>query len=135
MNNYLRLLIMFAALNFLFGCATVFGQEPKIPMAGGYNSADVSEARVVSAAKYAVKTQAKKQRAKIKLTAIKKAERQVVAGMNYSLCLQVQVTEKGKIVVPQTVQTTVFQNLKQKYELTSWAIVACADEMPPMPVK
>jgi len=136
MKNNLRFLIIFAALNLIFGCAATFAQESKEPITGGYNSADVTDAQIISAAKYAVKAQAKKQRAKIKLTAVKKAERQVVAGLNYGLCLQVEVIEKGKkTAVPQTVQTVVYQNPKQKYELTSWAIAACADETPLLPVK
>lgn len=136
MKNNLRFLIIFAALNLIFGCAATFAQEPKEPITGGYNSADVTDAQIVSAAKYAVKAQAKKQRAKIKLTAIKKAERQVVAGLNYRLCMQVEVIEKGKkTAVPQTIQTIIYQNLKQKYELTSWAIAACTDETPPLPIK
>lgn len=126
------MLTLFAALGIIFSCAVSgFGQTDE-PLTGGYQKVEVSAVQVVSAAKFAVKAQAKKQKAKIKLIAVSKAEQQVVAGMNYNLCLQVAVREKGKkIAVPQTIQTVVFLNLKQKYELTSWAIAACTDETPP----
>ena len=136
MKVNLRMLIVCAALGFIFGAATKnFAQtRMKEPMVGGYNSVAATDAQVVGAANFAVKTQAKKQQSKIKLVAARRAERQVVAGMNYRLCLQVEVKEKGKkTFVPQTVQTIVFLNLKRKYELTSWAIAACEDEMLPIP--
>ncbi len=129
-------MIIFAALGILSCAATNYAQTDE-PITGGYQKVDVSAAQIVSAAKFAVKTQAKKQRAKIKLVAIKKAEQQLVAGMNFNICMQIETREKGKkTYVPQTVQAVVFLNLKQKYELTSWAIAACAEETPPeMPVK
>jgi len=132
MKSKLRILVVFAALGVIFSCATSGFAQIDAPVAGGYQKVEVSTAQIVSAANFAVKTQAKKQKAKIKLIAVSKAEQQVVAGMNYNLCLQVAVREKGKqTAVPQTIQTIVFLNLKQKYELTSWAIAACTDEMPP----
>ena len=130
-------MIVFAALGLILSCTAVsFGQD-KEPITGGYQNVEVSAAQIVSAANFAVKAQAKKQRAKIKLIEIKKAEQQVVAGMNFNMCLQVETRDKRKKTsVPQTVQAIVFLNLKQKYELTSWAIAACAEEKPPeMPVK
>jgi len=137
MKSYLQMLIVFAALGLILGCAASGFAQTDVPMAGSYQNVDVSDSQIVEAAKFAVKAQAKKQKAKIKLSAISKAEQQVVAGMNYRLCLQVQVTEKDKkTAVPQTIQIVVFRSLKQKYELTSWAIAACTDEMPPVaPVK
>lgn len=131
-------MIVFAALAVIssYSTATSFGQD-KEPIIGGYGDAEVTAPQIVSAANFAVKAQAKKQRAKIKLTAIKRAEQQVVAGMNFNMCLQVETREKGKkTYVPQIVQAVVFLNLKQKYELTSWTIAACAEEKPPqMPTK
>lgn len=128
-------MIIFAAFGVIFGAAkTTAAQQTenlKTPVVGNYSTAEVTDAEVISAANFAVKAQAKKQRAKIKLVAVSRAEKQIVAGTNYRLCLQVETTENGKkTVVPQTVQTIVFRSLKQKYELTSWAVAACADEMP-----
>lgn len=124
-------------------CAVFFGgtqtvraqtEDIKVPIVGGYSSVETTDAEVVSAANFAVKAQAKKQRGKIKLVNVVKAEQQVVAGRNYQMCLQVEVLEKGKkTAVPQTVQTIVFLNLKQKRSLTSWAVAACADAAPITP--
>jgi hypothetical protein len=131
MKKNLRSLIIFAALGVFFTFVSTNLAQTNEPMAGGYQKANVSDAKIISAANFAVKTQAKKQKSKIKLLAVSRAEQQVVAGMNYNLCLQVTIREKGKkTAVPQTVQTVVFLNLKQKFDLTSWAVAACADEMP-----
>lgn len=132
MKSNLQTLIVFAALAVIFiGAANTFAQTE--PCAGCYSSADAASAEVVKAANFAVKTQAKKQKAKIKLVKVSQAEQQVVAGLNYSLCMQIEVMEKGKkITIPQTVQTVVYLDLKQKYKLTSWSIAACTDEPPPV---
>ncbi len=131
MKNNLRILIIFAALCLVFSCAATGFAQTDEPVTGGYQKAEVSNPQIVSAANFAVKTQAKKQKAKYKLIKISRAEQQVVAGMNYNLCLQVTIREKGKITdVPQTIQTVVFLNLQRKFELTSWAIAACTDESP-----
>lgn len=131
MKINLRQIILLAALLGAFFGADVHAQ-PEIPVAGGYGAVETTAAEVIAAANFAVKKQAKMQRAKIKLAAVSRAERQIVAGTNYRLCLQIEILEKNKkTAVPQTVQIVVFRSLKQKYELTSWAIAACADETPP----
>ncbi len=128
-------MIIFAAVAVIFAAAkTTAAQQTedlKTPIIGGYSTAEVTDAEVISSANFAVKAQAKKQRAKIKIVAVSRAEKQIVAGTNYRLCLQVETLENGnKTAVPQTVLTIVFRSLKQKYQLTSWAVAACADEMP-----
>ena len=134
-------MMIFAAFGVIFSAAkTTAAQQTenlKTPVVGGYSTAAVTDAEVVAAANFAIKAQAKKQRAKIKLVAVSRAEKQIVAGTNYRLCLQVETLENGKkTAVPQTVQTIVFRSLKQKYQLTSWAIAACTDEIPAeVPVK
>ena len=132
-------MIICAVFSMIFICAkTTCAQTEDLitPIVGGYSTAETTDAEVVSTANFAVKAQAKKLKAKIKLVSISKAEKQVVAGINYRLCLQIEVLEKGKqTAVPQTVQTIVFRSLKQKYKLTSWAIAACADVTPETPIK
>jgi hypothetical protein len=131
MRNNPKTLIIFALLGIIFICAAPGFAQSDETVVGGYRKIETTNAQAVAAANFAVKSQSKKQKAKIKLLSISRAEQQVVAGMNYNLCLQIEVREKGKkTAVPQTVQTVVFLDLKQKYELTSWAIAACADEPP-----
>ena len=126
---------MCAAFSVILGAAKATAaqqtEDLKTPVVGGYSTAEVTDAEVISSANFAIKAQAKKQKAKIKLVAVSRAEKQIVAGTNYRLCLQVEMLENDKkTAVPQTVQVIVFRSLKQKYELKSWAIAACAEEMP-----
>ena len=82
--------ILFVAITFiLMICATsAFGQK-RPPNVGGYTSANVDDADVKGAAEFAVKTKAAELKQKLVLQSIAKAERQVVAGTNYRLCIEV----------------------------------------------
>ena len=117
----------------LGGAANTFAQIPE-PIVGGYGKVDTTDKEVVAATNFAVKKQGKTQQAMIKLVAVNNAARQVVAGINYQICLSVETTDrKTKVAVPQTIQAIVFKNLKGKYKLTSWAVAACADVAPIAP--
>ena len=98
-------------------CGETFGaparQEP--PMGGGYQKVSTDDAEVASAARFAINTERRKRGTRISLVGVENAERQVVAGMNYRLCLRVK--SRGKV---RNVTTVVYKNLKQKYSLTSW---------------
>ena len=135
MKNNLRTIIIIAVCGVIFGgAANAFAQTGE-PVVGGYGKVAATDQEVVAAANFAVRAQAKKQRAKIKLTAVNAAARQVVAGVNYQICLSVQTTDRRtKKATPQTVQAIVYKNLKQKYSLTNWTIAACADAAPMPPV-
>lgn len=85
---------------------------------GGYGSAATDEARVVAAAKFAVGSRAKTTKLKIKLGSVEKAEMQVVAGINYRLCLNISDGKKK-----QKVNAVVYQDLEQTYSLLSWELV------------
>jgi hypothetical protein len=97
------------------------------PITGGYGDADVTDADVVAAAKFAIATKKKKDPA-LKLVSIEKAQQQVVAGMNYALCLKVH--GKGdKAGKNHLVHTIVYLNLKNKMSLTSFETVTeCVKE-------
>jgi hypothetical protein len=120
-----------AVFGVIFGCAANTFAQPEIPIVGGYGKIDAADKEVVAAANFAVKAQAKKQKAMIKLVAVNNAARQVVAGMNYQVCLSIETTNrKTKVAAPQTVQAIIFKNLKGKYKLTRWAVADCADAEP-----
>lgn len=126
MKHNLRSIIILAAVGIIFGCAVSSYAQTNGPIAGGYGTADVNDKDVIAAAKYAVKKEAKKDGAKIRFLSVDKAERQVVAGLNYRLCIKVEVKEKGKkTYVPTLIQTVVYKNLDQKLSLTSWEEAAC----------
>lgn len=83
-------------------------------MAGGYHAVTVSP-EIQAAAEMAVAAHGKKEGGPITLVKIAKVEAQVVAGMNYSLTLE--VTAKGRSA---TAKAVVYRGLDNKLELTSW---------------
>jgi hypothetical protein len=84
---------------------------------GGFSDVAVDDPGVQAAAKFAVEERAKTE-PKLTLDKITKANRQVVAGLNYDLTLTVTVgTEKKTAVV------RVWAKLDKTHELSSWAYV------------
>lgn len=96
-------------------------QQDKI--AGGFGDADKTDPEIVSAARFAIKQQRRKLGQSLLLVSIERAEIQVVAGLNYRLCLKVNV--KGKT---QEVTAVVYRDLKQKYSLSRWDVGSCKAE-------
>lgn len=96
--------------------------KAKPPVAGGYSKADTLATDVMAAADFAAAEQNKKDDNNLRVVAVKKAEKQVVAGMNYRLCIEVQTGgDEGEKYFA---QTTVYQNLQQAYSLSSWSKAA-----------
>jgi hypothetical protein len=90
------------------------------PIVGGYGSISVRSAEAQSAAKFAVSARARRTGKRIVLWKVLKAEQQVVAGMNYRVCMR--VFENGKA---RTVTAVVYKNLRQKRSLTGWTVGRC----------
>lgn len=90
-------------------------------IAGGYGKASIKNADVKKAVNTALKTGAKKEKATITLVKIKQAQSQVVAGVNYKVCLEVNVTKAGK-TTKKFVEAVVYRNLKNVYKLTDWKL-------------
>ena len=82
----------------------------------------------IAAAKFAVKKRGKTQNAVINLISIRQAKTQIVAGLNYKVCLEVSVKKSGRKSVRQFVNAVVYKNLKNVYSLTSWTILKDASE-------
>ena len=109
-------IFMLTAIFAVFGCLTTFAQSDD--EAGGYVKASVNDAKVKAAANYAVSVKAKERNEKLTLQAIKKAETQVVAGINYHLCMAISVPQNnGEILY---IDAVIYQNLQGQYKLTSW---------------
>lgn len=104
--------LLAAAMVFGFAAATNAQR-----IAGGYSSVAVDDASVVAAAGFAVdkRVETNTEQEGMKLDSIDKAESQVVAGRNFRLCMTVSMDTEH-----QQVQAVVYQNLQQKYSLTSW---------------
>ena len=93
---------------------------------GGYKEIDKDDAEAQAAAEFAVAEQAKKQDTTIKLVSVEHAESQVVAGINYKLCLKVEVEDKeNNVDATEEVQVVVYRNLQKAYSLTSWQQADC----------
>jgi hypothetical protein len=81
---------------------------------GGYSAVGLTH-DIKAAAEFAVQEQAKRDGVVLKLSDISKAERQIVAGVNYRLDVVVRrsgLARKARVVV--------FKDLKSHYKLTSW---------------
>ncbi|MCD9187191.1 MAG: cystatin domain-containing protein [Pyrinomonadaceae bacterium] len=128
MKFKLSILIAFAALFIFFGNTNVcYGQTE--PIAGGYGDADVTDENVVAAAKFAIRKQSRKQKATLALVEIKTAKMQVVAGLNYEVCMVISSKAKLKSKpVEQFVKTVVYKNLNNFYSLTSWKVLKKPEE-------
>jgi len=127
MKLKLNAFVFFAAMLLVLGSAAVcFGQEDD--EAGGYVSVSTADAGVKSAADFAVRKNAAKQNSTINLLSIKSARMQVVAGVNYELCMEVSI--KGKDddeAVEKFIKAVVYKNLQNVFSLTSWAEEDCAE--------
>lgn len=90
---------------------------------GGYSSVSARSGDAKRAADLAVRTRSSKTGKKITLVKIVKAEQQVVAGMNYRVCLLVR---EGRHK-PYTATAVVYQNLKNRRSLTRWKKGECTE--------
>jgi len=96
-------------------CAQTSAEAP-LPIVGGYQKASVDDADIRAAADFAISAAPKK----VRLDKIVSARRQIVAGVNYSLCLSVKADKIGLPTGGRFVAAKVFRDLNQTYQLTSW---------------
>ncbi len=96
---------------------------------GGYKEAATTEAGVKAAAAFAVRAQSEKTERKETLMSIFKAEKQVVAGTNYRLCLKVTSEgEEDEADIIHFIQAVVYVDLKGNSKLTSWTDSDCGED-------
>jgi hypothetical protein len=100
----------------------VFGQaaDAIAQRPGAYRLVSNDDPETVSAAKFAVSEKARKFGKTIVLASIVHAQRQVVSGMNYKLCLKVKVDGTSK-----RSEAVVYRDLKKQYSLTGWTWGQC----------
>lgn len=89
-------------------------------IAGGYSDVSKTDKTVVAAANFAVKTQSRKTPS-LNLVSIAAAQRQIVAGSNYQLCLVVNQGKKRQEAV-----AVIYRNLQNQFKLTSWTPGKCS---------
>ena len=92
-------------------------------MAGAYSDVSSTSAEVQKAATFAVKTRSRRLGKSLKLVQIEKAQSQVVAGMNYRLCMEVREGSGKKT----RVTAVVYLDLKQHLTLSKWEKGGCKD--------
>ncbi len=118
MKINIRTAFVLSAFAILLTFASIsFGQ----PIVGGYKAVANNDKDAKAAADYAVDTQATKAKKDLDLLDVVKAERQIVAGTNYRLCLKIDEDRNDMSYV----QAVVYRNLQNKYELTSWKVSTC----------
>lgn len=102
----------------------VFFGSALAQIAGGYATADVKDPQVMAAAKFAVGAQNTKLKRigsrAYALLEISKAEMQVVAGLNFHVCIKTKLGTNTR-----SAEAVVYRDLQQKLSLSSWAWKKC----------
>jgi hypothetical protein len=120
MKKSFQIAAVFAA--FLLGTSSLCLAQGGI-IVGGFGRASTTDEQVVKAANFAILEENKQRRnIPLELVSIVKAEQQIVAGINYRLCLS--VLSAGK---PEQVSATVYRDLKNQYSLSAWKPGPCGD--------
>jgi hypothetical protein len=94
------------------------GAAQDTPIVGNYREASPTSPDVLAAARFAVRAEGRRRRARVTLLSVERAETQVVAGMNYKLRLRVNVA--GRV---RGVDALVYEDVQSRYSLTSWEVV------------
>ena len=111
----------------LAGCALIAVAQ----QSGGYREIAKDDEGAMAAAEFAVKDQSEKKEMTFKLVSIEKAETQVVAGINYRLCLKVGYRkEDAEEDSTEFVRVIVYRNLQKQFSVTSWTPESCGDNDP-----
>jgi hypothetical protein len=85
------------------------------PIVGGYKEVNADDPGVMEAARFAVKEEGRRDRRPVSLVAVRRAERQVVAGYNYRLDLNVRVGSETR-----EASALVYLNPRNVYTLSEW---------------
>lgn len=116
--------VLLAALVFvILGSAVPASAAQDEPIAGGYRVRPANDPGVKAAAAFAVRERGRRARLRVTLVAIRRAETQVVAGLNYRLLLSVREGRESRDVT-----AVVYQNLRQRLSLESWEPAAAVEQ-------
>jgi hypothetical protein len=127
MKKVFRLGLILIAVGIAFGAVNTITAQQR-PIVGGYKKAATDNAEVVAAAEFAVKEQTRKGGNAVRLISVEAAEGQLVQGMNYRLCLQVEIEDEvNNVVVTEGAKVVVYRDLKKKYSLTRWEAADCSE--------
>ena len=128
MKKSLQLGLILIALGIASGSVIVSTAQQRPPMVGGYKKIATNAPEVVSAAEFAVREQARKGGSSLRLISVEAAESQLVQGVNYRLCLQVEIEDEvNNVIVTQSAKVIVYRDLKKKYSLSKWEEADCSE--------
>lgn len=113
-QRILKLTILFAA----FFAVTAGVSDAKAQMTGAYGTVSTSSRDVRRAANFAIAS--RRANVRPKLVRIVKAEQQVVAGLNYRICMDVRRRRHTERVT-----AVVYRDLRGRYSMTSWDLGRC----------
>lgn len=108
---------------FVFG---IFAAESRVSaqeMTGGYGDASVLDKDVRKAANVAIASRSRSTGKTLTLVKIVKAEVQVVAGLNYRVCMSVREGRKRA----KTVTAVVYKDLNNRRSLSRWKTGGCSE--------
>ena len=89
-------------------------------VAGGYRQISTADPLVILAARYALMSQNTQLSGKYTLKSINKAQSQVVAGVNYHVCITLRRDDTLR-----TAEAIVFHNPQRKWSVTRWTWNKC----------
>jgi hypothetical protein len=114
-----------SAMKILFGLVLLGSIAAAQQITGGFGNANIKDPQVIAAAKYALETKNtamnRNGNRAFELLEIENAQVQVVAGLNYRVCIKVKL---GSIV--RSADTLVYQNLQRQYSLSNWTWGKCS---------
>ena len=127
MKMSLRAVTILVALGVAFG-GVIAGLAQNRPILGGYKTVATDDPEVVEAAEFAVSERSENNSVSLMLVSVERAERQVVAGTNFKLCLKVAIAdEEDDANETQDVKVVVFRSLQKDYSLKSWDVAECGE--------
>jgi cystatin-C len=128
MKQNSRAAIFLIALGLALSCVVVGMAQTQRPIMGGYKPVATDDQSVLEAAEHALSERGEKEGVSLKLVSVERAERQVVAGTNYRLCLKVAIAdEDDDSGEPQDVKVLVFRSLRNEHSLKSWEVAECSE--------
>jgi hypothetical protein len=119
--------VLLAAVAFviLWAAAPLPASAQDAPMTGGYSERSTRDRGVAAAAAFAVRERGRRTGRRLTLVAVRRAETQVVAGLNYRLLLSVREGRAARDVT-----AVVYENLRRRLSLESWEPAAAAAAEP-----
>lgn len=120
MKNLSKVSILAALLLAAFAIQTNIHAQNE-PIVGGYGEVSARSADAKRNAGFAIGARAKRMGQTITLVKILKAEQQVVAGMNFKICMRVRINRRVSVIT-----AVVFRNLRNRRSLSSWTPGGCS---------